>query len=175
MTTNTLASGTMLTARQSLVSANGLYMLMVGANGILFLENLQTGVRLWSVGQIGKVNPVLTMQTNGNLVFTEGNPPQVVWSSNTPQYPNASAVLENNGNLVINDASGDPVWALGTAQGAVVVAQVFQEVRADLELALSKLSVIERAFPEINLARAASDLERSEAGVNVRSFGASAE
>ena len=124
MTTNTLASGATLTARQSLVSTNGVYMLMVGANGILFLENLQTGVRLWSAGQIGQVNPVLTMQTNGNLVFAEGNPPQVVWSSNTPQYPQATAVLENNGNLCIIDVSGDPVWALGTAQGAVVAAQV---------------------------------------------------
>jgi hypothetical protein len=134
MTTNTLATGATLTARQSLVSANGVYMLMVGANGILFLENLQTGVRIWSAGQIGQANPVLTMQTNGNLVFTEGNPQQVVWSSNTPQYPKASAVLENNGNLCIIDANGDPVWSLGTAQGAVVVAQVMERNEASVNV-----------------------------------------
>lgn len=63
-----------------------------------------------------QVRPVLTMQTNGDLVFMEGNPSTAVWASGTSGYLGAYAVMADNGNLIIYDANGDPIWSTGTAQ-----------------------------------------------------------
>jgi hypothetical protein len=40
------------------------------------------------------------------------------WQSGTAGYLSAYAVLGNDGNLVIYDANGDPIWSTGTGQGA---------------------------------------------------------
>ena len=172
MSTNTLASGATLTANQALVSTNGVYTLKVGTNGIVFLDNLQTGQRLWVQGKLLQVSPVLTMQISGNLVFTEGNPTTTQWQSGTAGYFSAYAVLADNGNLVIYDANGDPIWSTGTAQGAAVAAPAaLVEMRAAFESALTKLSVVERAFAE----RAAAGGPGNQAAVNVHGYTANAE
>jgi hypothetical protein len=178
MTTNTLASGASLTAGQSLVSNNGIYALIVSPNGLVYMEIISTLHRYWSIGRIGQGNPVLTMQPDGNLVLHEGNPPALAWASGTQGNPGAYAVLCDNGNLVIYDASGVPIWSSNTAQGAVAAAPAaLVEIRASLESALAKLSVVERALAEINLGRSAAKvLERgNEANVNVRNYNANAE
>lgn len=113
---NTLKSGTALSANQSIVSNNGTYILKVGGNGIVFINNQLTGQRLWEQGKLMQVQPVLTMQSTGDLVFTEGSPSTEVWDSGTTGYLGAYAVMCDNGNLVIYDANGDPIWATGTAQ-----------------------------------------------------------
>jgi outer membrane protein assembly factor BamB len=160
MSTNTLASGATLTANQALVSNNGVYTLKVGTNGIVFLDNLQTGQRLWVQGKLLQVSPVLTMQTSGNLVFTEGNPTTTQWQSGTVGYPSAY------------DANGDPIWSTGTAQGdAVAAPAALVEMRAAFENALTKLSVVERAFAE----RAAAGGPGNQAAVNVHGYTANAE
>jgi hypothetical protein len=170
MSTNTLVSGAVLTANQSIISNNGTYILKVAATGIVFLDNQVTGQRLWVQGRLQQVRPVLTMQLTGDLVFTEGNPSTPVWDSGTSGYLGAYAVLSNNGNLVIYDASGDPIWSTGTAQGAAAAAPAaLVEMRAAFENALTKLSVVERAFVASHAAATVA------ASVNVRNSGADAE
>jgi hypothetical protein len=153
MTTDTLASGASLTAGQSLVSANGIYTLIVSPNGLVYMQNIQSGARYWVVGKLGQGNPILSMLTNGNLILKEGNPQQQQWASGTQQFAGAYACILGNGNLVIYDAGGDVVWSAGAAQGAVVVAPAaLVEMRAAFENALTKLSLVERAFLETNVA-----------------------
>jgi hypothetical protein len=172
MSTNTLASGASLTSNQSLVSNNGIYILKVTVTGIVFLNNQQTGQRLWVQGRLGQVNPTLTMEPNGDLVFIEGNPPQVQWGSNTPQFLNAYAVLLDNGNLVIYDQNGDTIWSSGTAQSSLGGAPLaLSQMRVALEDALARHSMLERAFPAFASVRPAS----SEVSVNVHSRGGNAE
>jgi hypothetical protein len=175
--TSTLTSGAVLAAGQSLISDNEIYMLMMAPNGILFIENLQTGVRLWSKGRIAQAKPVLGMQTNGDLVLTEGTPPQMAWDSNTSQFPGAHVTMCNNGNLVIYDSSGDTIWGSGTAQGSVVVASTaLVEMRAALENVLAKHSLVEKALLASHPAGVPQGSPGpGEAGVNVRSFSANAE
>jgi hypothetical protein len=173
MSNNTLASGAALVANQSLVSNNGIYILKVTANGFVFLDNQVTGNRLWVQGRLNQVRPVLTMQTTGDLVFTEGNQSTEVWDSGTGGYQGAYAVLCDNGNLVIYDAHGDPIWSLGTAQGPTdAVSTAFREIRASLENALSNLSILEAGVGESNVTLAP---KAGEASVNVRGSNASAE
>ena len=171
---NTLASGASLTNGQSIVSNNGTYILKV-SNGLVFLDNQLTGQRLWGPkGRLLQPNAILTMQRDGNLVFSEGNPLSVVWSSGTSGYPGAYAVLCDNGNLVIYDVNNEPIWSLGTAQGpTVAVPAALVEIRASLENALAKLSIVERAFVENNVAASSATL--TDANVNVRNYNANAE
>lgn len=171
---NTLASGASL--RQGsppIVSNNGTYILKV-SNGLVFLDNHVTGQRLWVKGQLLQPNAALTMQADGNLVFSEGNPSIVVWSSGTSGYPGAYAVLGDNGNLVIYDVNNEPIWSLGTAQGpSAAIPAALVEIRTSLENALAKHAILERAFVANNVAAAAA--RDGEASVNVRNYNANAE
>ena len=171
---NTLGSGAILSANQSLVSNNGTYILKVGANGILFIDNQVTGQRLWVQGKLMQVRPVLTMQTTGDLVFTEGNPSTLTWDSGTGGFLGAYAVLCDNGNLVIYDASGDPIWTSGTAQApTATIPAALGEIRTSLQNALANLSIVETALGENKAA--ASGTGTNDAGVNVRNYNANAE
>jgi hypothetical protein len=179
MTTDTLASGASLTAGQMLVSQNLIFTLTVSPNGLMFMTNTQNGQRYWVVGKLGQGNPVLTMQMgDGNLVLREGNPPQVQFASGTSQFPGAYARLLGNGNLVVYDVNGNPIWSSNTAQGAVVIAPLpLFEAKAALEVALGNLAVVQRALLEIQPGPSAPEvIDRSnEASVNVRNYGAHAE
>lgn len=171
MTTDTLASGASLTAGQSLVSANGIYTLVVSPNGLVYMQNIQSGDRYWVVGKLGQGNPILSMFTTGNLVLKEGSPQQQQWTSGTQQFAGAYARILGNGNLVIYDANGDAVWSAGVAQGGAAVAPAaLVEMRAAFENALTKLSLVERAFLETNAASSGAPGQGSPS-VNARNYG----
>jgi hypothetical protein len=60
----------------------------------------------------------LTMMSDGNLVLALANPhgaPRTLWSTGTGSAAGASAALESNGNLVIDEASGATLWSNNVA------------------------------------------------------------
>ena len=54
----------------------------------------------------------LTMQADGNLVLRSGD--ETAWESGTA-VPGSTLRAQDDGNMVIRDPGGDPVWASGTA------------------------------------------------------------
>jgi hypothetical protein len=65
---------------------------------------------------------ILTMQADGNLVQYEGMPssPRAVWATDTWTLPAAAkptrAIMQQDGNFVLYNATGNPAWATGTSQ-----------------------------------------------------------
>ena len=86
------------------------------------LTELQAGDSLTPGSSIASPNGQyrLTMQGDGNLVEYDGA--SVVWASGT-NPGGAIAVMQSDGNFVINNSSGDPLWASDTSgnTGAYVV------------------------------------------------------
>lgn len=69
-------------------------------------SNFAPGVR-WCVGEYQ-----LTMQNDGNFVIYDvnGHP---LWNTQTEGHPGASAVMQNDGNLVVQK-NNQPLWNSGT-------------------------------------------------------------
>jgi hypothetical protein len=78
----------------------------------------QNGVGpIWSSGSGGWGNLVMAvMQPDGNFVLQTRatNPPSPIWSTATFGHPGGVIWVQNDGNLVVYDASGSPVWASNT-------------------------------------------------------------
>ena len=55
----------------------------------------------------------LVLGGDGNLVLYEGG--TALWASGTAGKASARAIMQNDGNFVIYDASGNPLWASNTA------------------------------------------------------------
>ncbi|HMR18508.1 MAG TPA: AbfB domain-containing protein [Sphingobacterium sp.] len=120
---NTLKAGEILKAGDRLVSANGQYILRMqeddGNLCIYRFENGKQGAFVWGSMKHGFKGAKLTMQSDGNLVVTDGsNTPK--WASDThphfdARFNNSSnkpvkLVLENDGSLKLYTASGSVVW-----------------------------------------------------------------
>jgi hypothetical protein len=73
-------------------------------------------VPIWSAGIQGKGVTEVDMQADGNLVAYRGPAPGSphVWDSRTEGHDNAVLAVQDDGNLVIYDTLGTPIWFTGT-------------------------------------------------------------
>ena len=96
----------------SLRSPNG-FVLALQADGNLVVY-AQHGLPLWASNTAGHTDVwYLQMEPDGNLVLHDQND-LAMWTSGTDGHPGASAVMLDDGNFVINDAAGSPLWATDT-------------------------------------------------------------
>jgi hypothetical protein len=105
-----------LSMGRSITSCDGRFVLTMQLDGNLVLS--QNGVGpIWSSGTFGRGNLVIAaMQPDGNFVLQNRatNPPTPIWATGTSNSPGARIVVQNDGNLVIYNAGGAPVWASNT-------------------------------------------------------------
>jgi PASTA domain len=96
----------------SLRSPNG-FVLALQADGNLVVY-AQHGLPLWASNTAGHTDVwYLQMEPDGNLVLHDQND-LAMWTSGTDGHPGASAVMLDDGDFVINDAAGSPLWATDT-------------------------------------------------------------
>ncbi|MGW2402675.1 hypothetical protein ACWCYY_39645 [Kitasatospora sp. NPDC001664] len=138
------ASGTWTRRNARAVLQDDLNLVVYGTDDLVYWESgtsNQAGVRLgtaltsgWVLragesvthAVMGPPNPVvLTMQDDGNLVLRVGGGTAPVWSARTWGNPGGRAVLQPDGNLVIQAADGHAVWSTATwgHPGAALVLQ----------------------------------------------------
>jgi cell wall-associated NlpC family hydrolase len=104
--TDTLASGSVLHANNSLLSTDGRFRLIMQGDGNLVAYGPAGAV--WDTATSGAGNSAV-MQTDGNLVvYTAAG--KALWGSGTDGLGASSLVMQNDGNLVIYTA-GYPTWA----------------------------------------------------------------
>lgn len=102
-----MEGGSILTAGQSIPSANRAYRLVMQTDGNLVLYNASNH-SLWSSGTSGSGNWA-TMQTDGNfVVYSSSNYP--LWVSNTGNHPGSRMAVQNDGNLVVYSSTWFPLW-----------------------------------------------------------------
>jgi hypothetical protein len=108
---NTLEPGTQLDAGFSKFSPNGQWRLVMQGDGNLVIHNVATGKYKWSTctGCSGANKAV--MQQDGQFCIYNG-PGVLKWSTYTRD---AQSVLRmhDDGNLVVYNALGKPVWNAG--------------------------------------------------------------
>jgi hypothetical protein len=93
----------------SIYSSNGQYQLTYQLDGNLVIFDTRANMALWATNTAGTTPGLLTMQSDGNLVLSDGaGIPR--WASNTGGNPGAYFVLQNDGNLVIHSASDQLLW-----------------------------------------------------------------
>jgi hypothetical protein len=109
---NSMRSGEVLNAGQSVSSTDGRFTLTYQGDGNLVLRREGDGVPLWSSGTGGTPVGVCLMQSDGNLAILDPDIP--VWSSGTPHAHGCRLVVQDDGNVVIHRPDGIPVWATGT-------------------------------------------------------------
>jgi hypothetical protein len=103
-----LASGTSLSASQSIGSPSGSYRLVMQTDGNL-VEYNSHGIPLWAAA----TNPngsVAVMRSDGNFVV-DGASGNALWSSGTSGNPGAYLSLLDTGQLSVVSPSGAPLWA----------------------------------------------------------------
>jgi YD repeat-containing protein len=109
-----------LLANQSLIrgaqltSPNSQYAVVLQTDGNLVLYST-TGA-LWSTNTGSSQAALLFMQSNGDLVLFNPNTTTSAWDAKVT-YPNSYAVIQDDGNFVIYDASNIARWATNTAGG----------------------------------------------------------
>ncbi|QEL14334.1 hypothetical protein [Limnoglobus roseus] len=118
-------AGGYLLPGQSIVSQDGRYTLNFQASDHNVVLYRTGGPALWATNTPNGAATNLAMQgADGNLVLNGAH-----WASNTAGHPGAFLVIQNDGNLVIYDASGThPLWASNTVQKAVYIAYAGQGV-----------------------------------------------
>lgn len=117
-----LASGTHLTAGQSVRSANGRFELSMQRDGNLVETDLTTGAVVWASHTNGSGARYAAMQKDGNFVLyrsgANGAADKPVWASNTAGNSHAWLAVQNDGNLAVYRQgaaqSGDDLWSSGT-------------------------------------------------------------
>ncbi|GAA0306652.1 hypothetical protein GCM10010302_51660 [Streptomyces polychromogenes] len=103
-----LAAGQTLSKGQRLVSGNGNTLIMQDDGNLV--EYGDGGRVLHASGTVGRGDH-LTMQWDGNLVLsTANNIP--LWSTGTPNNPNAWVQLQDDGNLVLHRSDNSVLWAI---------------------------------------------------------------
>lgn len=104
--------GIRLNAGQSMTSPNGVYTLLMQADGNLVLRTASTV--LWASNTMS-TGSYMRFQGEGNLVvYNSSN--VAVWASSGGGYRCARLQVQNDGNMVIVSSDNVPVWATNTAQ-----------------------------------------------------------
>jgi hypothetical protein len=99
-----------LIPNQTIVSANGKYVLVYQTDGNLVMYNVGGGY-IWGTQVFGYAPGRLVMQNDGNLVVYD-NSNKAVWASNTNNKGTGPyrLIMQNDRNLVIYDAKNQPTW-----------------------------------------------------------------
>lgn len=101
---------------ESLRSANGLYELAYQNDGNLVLYTAQ-GVPLWATGTQWTNPGFVSMQWDGILVVYDAGGFLVFdTAADSGGHADSYLVVQNDGNVVIYDSSGQPTWHTGTVQ-----------------------------------------------------------
>src|SRR5262249_33547664 len=110
------------TAEESLQSCDGRFALRLNNESLLLTEYLYAPfgftlpVNIWGTGMYTAAI-MAVMQGDGNFVLYRGfkaDPANAVWATNTAGHAGAYLVIQNDGNLVLYDAKGKPLWASDT-------------------------------------------------------------
>lgn len=114
---------TSIQQNQWAISPNGLYVLIMQADGNLVLYQVDgappapnssfQGYPIWASQTDYDVPFVFDVQTDGNLVIYNGSNP--IWASNTQNPSPAYLAVQDDGNVVYYDNSGAPFWASNSA------------------------------------------------------------
>jgi hypothetical protein len=111
----TLNAGEGLNTLASLYSEDGRFQLIMASNGDLLLWEVAGPNLLWSKTFGGLPgSSFAVMQGDGNFVVYRGPGLAAVWATDTASYPGSRFLVQNDGNLVIYDASNVPRWASNT-------------------------------------------------------------
>jgi hypothetical protein len=97
--TDLLSAGQALLPGQQLVSDNGLYNLVMQADGNLV--EYTAGRRLWSTATAGNPGARLIMQPGGNLVLYDTSRVPIWWSGTNGHSGTVDLVLQDDANLVV--------------------------------------------------------------------------
>ncbi len=110
---NTLSVGDSLRTGEFLTSANGIYQLMLQANGNLVLRDSRSNApadnRLWRTYTGDEAADRLELMPNGNLVLWDGRGAKL-WESDTRNSKADRLVLTNSGNLVLSRGD-ETLWS----------------------------------------------------------------
>jgi lipoprotein-anchoring transpeptidase ErfK/SrfK len=111
-----LPSGATLNDGSWLSSPNGQYRLNMQSDGNLVLR--WGDHVLWASKTSGNGGDHAVMQSDGNLVIYQAN--RAIWASASarPGHNAYRLSLQNDGNLVVDTATGSPIWATNTEIGA---------------------------------------------------------
>jgi hypothetical protein len=99
-----------------LQSQNGQYRLICQDDGNVVLYGPGDRVR-WSTLTNGTGTPPYRIVLQADRDFVLDDSERALWKSNTywPSHPGTIIVVQNDGNLVMYDVGGAPVWASNTA------------------------------------------------------------
>lgn len=107
----TLTSGQTLQLGQSLLSCDGRFTLALGSDGNLTVN--QGASQLYSSSTAGKNITQGELRPNGAFVLFDNNG-RPIWATNADHYPGSKLVMQNDGNVVIRNASGGAIWNTAT-------------------------------------------------------------
>ena len=107
--------GQQLLVNDQLTSNNGLFDLAVRAGGNLALDRSHFGRAIWSPQTAPALVDRTVMQADGNLVAWPAQGGSC-WSSGTVGHPGACLTLRDDGDLVVHDGAGNPLWRSNSAQ-----------------------------------------------------------
>lgn len=109
-----LSAGAALHRGTFLTSPNGLYRLVMQADGNLVLYSDSRAI--WSAVTTGHPGAIAVMQADGNLVIYQDR--RAVWSSGSARGGRAGyyLFLESDGNLVICTPTNVPIWETRTGR-----------------------------------------------------------
>ena len=115
-TAERLSPGGVLLPNNQLLSPNKAYQLLYQPDGNLVLYRVADKFVVWSSNTQGRTPSRLVMQADGNLVMY-GIDNNAQWHSSTfgAGNENSSALLQDDGKLVIINSLGQTIWANGAA------------------------------------------------------------
>ncbi len=113
-----IASGQQLYAGNAVSSGNGTYSLIMQGDGNLVLYNVARGIALWDTKTYGTgmSGIKVKLQTDGNLIVTDGADSKALYASWTHMYPSSFGAVQDDGNFVIYSPYMGLAW--GTASYA---------------------------------------------------------
>jgi len=130
--TNTLAPGSQMKPGEFLTSSNGLFVLIMQYAGQLVLYT--NGQPIWqsSGADWSQQGAYFAFQTDGNLVIYQGKSP--LWNSKTAGQPATSLTLQDDGDLVLSDATGQAIWQTSTSRAVAAYNNVGDHLSPDQRL-----------------------------------------
>jgi hypothetical protein len=111
----TFKAGTQLNANNQLGSPNQEFRLNMQSDGNLVVYTVSNGNYKWSTDTVGSGAIIAKMQHDGQFCLLNKTR-KIVWTSNT-FHAESVCKLQNDGNLVVFNLEGIPVWNATTDGG----------------------------------------------------------
>jgi hypothetical protein len=111
-----LLPGQVLSAGESIVSANGAYRFTMQSDGNAVVYN-GSGAPLWQSYSYGYTGATFAMQGDGNVVMYHNG--RAIKATNTVGRHGAWLIMQSDGNLVLYSSSGSALWDSNTVGGRV--------------------------------------------------------